>query len=131
MEAVCCADYMPMCCRKVVSADSLPPLALNSRFSFWIYFHRLFHISMMSRQWRFKMRIFLHLDGLLSWAVEFHLLKVADYEALVVHFHPVSGLELDLVARGYLRCIPWKNFIDSGSLSPLSPNLWNIYNIGI
>lgn len=66
--------------------------------------------------------IYLYDNGLLSGSVELHLPKSACHEAPGVRLHPFSGLDLDLIARGYLRRIPRKHFIESGSLSLLSPS---------
>lgn len=99
-------------CLKVFSADNQLPSGLHFEFSARIYFHRLFP------------NVFLPIDGLSFSAVEPHLHDVAEYEAPVF---PFIGLELNLVVRGYLRRLSQKNFIDSESLSPLSPSVMKIF----
>lgn len=100
-----------------------PHLVVRTVFSVLIYVYNLFHVFYMpARQWKFKIKVFLPGDCLSSCAVALHLPRAAGYMTAVIHLRPFSGIELDLVLRGYFRRMPRDHFMDSEDLPTLSPS---------
>lgn len=80
---------------------------------------------------RFKIRIFLLLNGLSFWTVKIHLPQAAGYEAPVIRLHPFLSLGLlDLVVKSYIRSMKRKHCTDSWSFRPIViPRYYIIRNI--
>lgn len=74
---------------------------------------------MTARQQRFIIRVFLLPNGLPSWVVEVYVPKAVGYEVTFFRFHVFTDFELNLVVRGYLKCMPGKHFIGCENLSPI------------
>lgn len=53
-------------------------------------------LDIAARQWKFKLRVFLSVDGLPSWADKLYIPKAAVYEASIVHLRSYFCLEMDL-----------------------------------
>lgn len=81
-----------------------------SGFSVWIHFcSRFLCLDMAARQLRFKIRVFLPLVGLPSWADKLHLPEVAGYEAQVVHLSILLRLWAGLCSKPEKYSVPNEN----------------------
>lgn len=110
------------------SCDCWHLTAFGVPLQVWIYTHGLFRVFHMTA--RFKFKVFLPLDWLLSWAVELHLLEVAGYETPVFHLRSFCSLEMDLIVSGYFDIHITKAFYRPWKLvciiTPCYANLWYI-----
>lgn len=66
-------------------------------------------LDMAARQLRFKIRVFLPLVGLPSWADKLHLPEVAGYEARVVHLSILLRLGAGLCSKPEKYSVPNEN----------------------
>lgn len=114
-------------CRSYRKVVSLPPSGFYYGFSDCIYFHSLFHVlDMTTRQRRFKIKIFLPLDAVPSWAAKVHLLKTAGYE-VCFSSSPILRLGAGLSCQGIFEIHVTEAFYSQWDMTTFGTYIMCVY----